>query len=152
MAKYGIDTSHWLGQGHLRGKNHSWTPRRPLSEILVENSRFADLTQLKRRLVAEGVLDYQCARCGIAEWLGRPLVLRLDHVNGVGDDHRLDNIRLLCPNCDSQTDTFCGKNTAKHRARLSAGSGSRTRTGFPPNEFESFAAAITPPRLKASEL
>ncbi len=124
-----------------------------MSEILVEHSHYSNLTSLKRRLLAEGLLDYACTRCGICTWLGMPLALHLDHVNGVGDDHRLENIRLLCPNCHSQTDTYCGRNVARGKAkRRSAGGGTRTRTGLPPMHFECIAAAITPPRPSAPEL
>jgi hypothetical protein len=115
-----LDTSHWLGMGFLRGKTHAWSPSRPLSEILVERSLYANRAQLKKRLVAAGLLPYVCAGCGIAEWRGRPLVLQLDHLNGVSDDHRLGNLRLLCPNCHSQTNTFCGKNMARVKARIGA--------------------------------
>jgi len=144
-----LDTSHWLGEAHLRGKTHSWSRSRPLSEILVKRSTYANLLQLKKRLVAEGLLLYACALCGIAEWLGRRLVLQLDHINGVGDDHRLVNLRLLCPNCHSQTNTYCGKNMARTRGAadaMGAEGGTRTPTRFPSPHFECGAASITPPR------
>ena len=83
----------------------------PLEEILVENSNYNDNTALKKRLVQEGLLIKKCSRCNIkAEWNGEPLSLQLDHINGVNNDNRLSNLRLLCPNCHSQTPTFCGKN------------------------------------------
>ena len=116
VEKYQLDTSHFLGEAWLKGRTHSWTPRRPLAEILVENSSYHTLVHLKRRLIREGILANVCARCGISNWMSQPLALHLDHINGVGDDHRLENIRLLCPNCHSQTDTYCGKNTARARA------------------------------------
>src|ERR1700730_15859956 len=78
-----LDTSHWLGTAYLRGKQHSWTPSIPLSEILVERSTYTDRMRLKRRLVAGGLLRYECALCAISEWRGQILVLQLDHVNGV---------------------------------------------------------------------
>ncbi|MGB2240169.1 MAG: HNH endonuclease [Pseudomonadales bacterium] len=54
---------------------------------------------------------YNCSSCGIGdEWNGKPITLQLDHINGVNNDHRLDNLRMLCPNCHSQTDTWCGRN------------------------------------------
>ncbi|MBX9580218.1 MAG: HNH endonuclease [Gemmataceae bacterium] len=50
-----------------------------------------------------------CTRCGISEWQGCPLSLHLDHVNGVNNDNRLENLRFLCPNCHSQTESYCKK-------------------------------------------
>lgn len=123
VAKYQLDTSHFLGEAWLRGRSHAWSPRRPLAEILVENSAYRDRNRLKLRLLREGVLRYACGQCGIGAWQGLPLALELDHINGIGDDHRLENIRLLCPNCHSQTDTYCGRNTARARARRNGAEG-----------------------------
>jgi HNH endonuclease len=117
VAQLQLDISHWTGQGHLRGRTHSWTPGRPLSEILVEGSTYTDRYRIKKRLLREGLLPNACAVCGISEWQGRPLVLELDHINGIGDDHRFENLRLLCPNCHSQTDTYCGRNIRIGRRR-----------------------------------
>lgn len=56
-----------------------------------------------------------CAICGISEWMNKQLVLILDHINGNPEDHNLINLRLICPNCDSQTDTYKGKNKGNGR-------------------------------------
>ena len=99
-----LSMDHWTGQAHNRGKE-AWNKgnRKPLEEL-------APGTALRRRVLADNLLPYLCALCGISEWNERSLSLRLDHINGVYDDNRLDNLRWLCPNCDSQTDTFCGRN------------------------------------------
>lgn len=81
-----------------------------IDEILVEHSSYVSISRLKQRLVQEGLLDYKCAICGISTWNNKPLVLQLDHINGVNDDHRLSNLRFLCPNCHSQTETYAGRN------------------------------------------
>jgi hypothetical protein len=107
-----VDTSHFLGSGHLKGKTHSWSPTKPLEEVLVENSARSP-SGLKSRLVKVGLLKYHCYECGISEWNGKKLSLQLDHINGVNNDHRIDNLRLLCPNCHSLTPTFAGKNIPK---------------------------------------
>jgi len=65
---------------------------------------------LKARLIKEDYIKYECVWCGIADaWYDKPIVLHLDHINGISNDHRLENLRLLCPNCHSQTDTWCGR-------------------------------------------
>ena len=65
--------------------------------------------KLKHRLLAEGVKKNVCEECGIVDWNGKELVMQLDHIDGVPHNHLLSNLRLLCPNCHAQTDTWCGK-------------------------------------------
>lgn len=84
-----------------------------LSEILVKNSTYTNNHALKLKLVREGILEYKCEICGINEWMGKEISLQLDHRNGVHNDCRLENLRLLCPNCHSQTETYGVKNRKK---------------------------------------
>ncbi|MBV8459919.1 MAG: HNH endonuclease [Candidatus Eremiobacteraeota bacterium] len=79
-------------------------PRKPSVEWLMANSK--SRASIKRRLLDAGLLRNECDECGISEWRGRYLSIQLDHRNGVKDDHRLENLRMLCPNCHSQTPTF----------------------------------------------
>ena len=81
-----------------------------LEEILIRDSSYTNIASLKRRLINENKLEYKCAICGINSWLNKPLSLQLDHINGINNDHRLENLRFVCPNCHSQTDTYAGKN------------------------------------------
>lgn len=106
LVEFKIDTSHFKGRAHGTSK----TQKYELEEILIENSTYTNLYRLKKRLVKENILEYKCAVCGISDWLGKDLTLQLDHINGINTDHRLENIRFLCPNCHSQTDTYCGRN------------------------------------------
>lgn len=108
VKKHNIDCSHFLGQSSSRGvpNNRAYT----LDTILVENSEYTAIARLKKRLVQENLLQYKCAICGIFAWQDKPICLQLDHINGICNDHRLINLRLLCPNCHSQTNTFAGRN------------------------------------------
>jgi hypothetical protein len=111
-----IPVDHFESRGaHLRAR----PPRAvPLADVLVEGSTY-HRGHLKRRLLAEGLKRPECEMCGQGEiWRGRRMSLVLDHINGVHDDHRLDNLRLLCPNCNATLDTHCGRHkTRKHRDR-----------------------------------
>ena len=80
-----------------------------LDEILVQNSSYTSSYHLKRRLLRESVIENCCAVCGLTEWRGQALSLHLDHINGDDRDNRLENLRLLCPNCHSQTETYCAR-------------------------------------------
>lgn len=71
---------------------------------------------LRRWFVKGEYIPYQCDCCGISEWQGKELALQLDHINGDNHDNRLENLHWLCPNCHSQTDTFCGKHLKKNHA------------------------------------
>jgi len=83
---------------------------RPLEEILVENSTYSR-GSLKRRLYATGLKQRNCELCGQGEeWQGRRMALILDHINGVANDNRLENLELLCPNCHAFTPTYRGRN------------------------------------------
>lgn len=108
----GLDTAHMSGQGWNVGwpSNPSKERLIPLKDILVENSTYTTIWRLKRRLLRAGILQYRCYVCGLTEWHGKPLALQLDHINGTHLDHRAENLRLLCPNCHSQTETFAGRN------------------------------------------
>ncbi len=113
VERFGLDTSHWTGQAHLRGKTHSHVKPRPLSEVMVKNSTYPRCP-LKARLFKEGILKNECSECGQGpEWKDKTLVMVLDHINGVNNDHRRENLRMLCPNCNSQTPTFCGRNVPR---------------------------------------
>lgn len=78
------------------------------SDIFTENSKYSS-SVTKERLLKDGILPYSCSCCNISEWQNAPIVLELDHINGIGNDNRIVNLRLLCPNCHSQTPTFRGK-------------------------------------------
>ncbi|MDA3780318.1 MAG: HNH endonuclease signature motif containing protein [Bacteroidales bacterium] len=110
IKKYDIDNSHFTGQGWNVGLKFKPSKKRPLSEILVKNSDFSSTTKLKHRLFNEGVKEKKCEKCKLSEWLGLPIPLELDHINGINTDHRIENLRILCPNCHAQTPTYRRRN------------------------------------------
>lgn len=107
IQKLNIDTSHFTGQAWNKGKIIG--PKRPIEEYLKENTVVQSF-KLKNRLIAEGIKQHKCECCGITEWNKKPAPLELDHINGNHHDNRLENLRILCPNCHAQTDTYRGKN------------------------------------------
>lgn len=112
VERLGLSTSHFLGQRWNR-QGRNLPPVRPLEEILVEDSSYVSTASLKSRLVNAGLLIKKCYRCGLTEWLGEPIVLQLEHKNGVRRDNRIENLCLLCPNCHSQTSTYAGRNVRR---------------------------------------
>ena len=88
----------------------------PIEECLVKNSPVRSNGTLKERLLKNGMLKNECDLCkGGPEWKGQVLVLQLDHINGDNKDNRLENLRILCPNCHTQTETHSGKRFRKTR-------------------------------------
>jgi hypothetical protein len=96
-----IDITHWTGKGHLKNKENIWS-KKILKIILL-------MAQIK-----EWLLIYKCYKCGIDSWNDEPIELQLEHINGNHFDNRLENLTLLCPNCHSQTKTFCRKKIIKY--------------------------------------
>ncbi len=107
LERWGIPIGHFDPRAPQR-RGVSQRPR-PLHEILVEGSTYSR-GHLKQRLYREGLKRRRCELCGQGElWRGRPMGLILDHINGVRDDHRLDNLRIVCPNCAATLETHCGR-------------------------------------------
>lgn len=105
-----IDFNH-IKLGIRSNKNRKFNVKLiPLENVLVENSDYSRYS-LKKRLISNNLLENKCQLCNqLPEWQNENLVMVLDHINGVSNDNRLENLRLLCPNCNSQTLTFSGRN------------------------------------------
>lgn len=120
--EFNIDTSHFTGQQWSKGKTALEDERIKSSastyeQLFCENSK-ASPSYVKDIIIKKELVKYECAICGQGpEWNGKPLGLQMDHINGKRNDHRLENLRILCPHCHSQTDTFCAKNK-KHKSPL----------------------------------
>jgi hypothetical protein len=106
IKKLNIDTSHFTGKASGRGGIKT-----NLSDVMIEGSDY-HRGSLKRRLLKDGIIRNKCDICGLEEWNGKKLIMVMDHINGVNNDHREENLRMLCPNCNSQQPTFCSKNNA----------------------------------------
>lgn len=105
LVTHALDTSHWISK-RFRG-----AIARTLEELMIEQGDPNAREMIKKKILQQGTLEYACAICPHrGEWMGAELVLHLDHKNGNSRDHRLSNLRFLCPNCHSQTPTYCGRN------------------------------------------
>ena len=136
MDKFGFCRASW----HKALKRGDVVTR-PLAfglplDILLTPGIYRGRHNVKRRLLKEGLIENKCALCGITEWRGKPLAFNLDHADGDKFNWALINLRMVCPNCDSQQDTFAGKNNIRLRlqAELLFGGGVTGNTS--PSEGE----------------
>lgn len=111
LHRLGVDTSHFGGRKSILG--HAGRGRPPES-YLTQGSKIT--STLKMKLLRLGVLRAECYKCHIGpEWNGEPLMLQLDHIDGNPFNSVLENLRILCPNCHTQTHTFAGRNLGKQK-------------------------------------
>lgn len=107
-----IDTSH-INKGMSSNKGRKFGPHQYSipNDILFTEDSSKSRSIVRRRLLRDSLIPYMCSDCGLEpKWNNNPLSMVLDHINGVPNDNRIENLRFLCPNCNSQTDTFAGRN------------------------------------------
>lgn len=105
---YNIDISHFRYQSNTQINNFK---KIDIIDILIEKSSYKWTTILKKRLYKEGLKERKCELCGQDEnWNGMKISLILDHINGINNDNRIENLRIVCPNCNAGLSTFSGKN------------------------------------------
>jgi hypothetical protein len=118
IEEYKLSTSHFTGQAWNKGLRGIGKPHTPLEVILVAHSSFQSF-KLKQRLFNAGLKPQHCEECGWAKKSeGGYLPLELDHINGDRYDNRIENLRVLCPNCHSLKPTHRGRNKKKSSARV----------------------------------
>lgn len=92
---------------------NQYGPRREDVDVFVEASTYAR-HKLKERIIKQKLIEYTCACCGIGPmWQSKPMPLILDHINGINNDNRIENLRFVCSNCDTQLPTYKAKNKRK---------------------------------------
>lgn len=100
-------------KGMKTGRNPLWDEQFSLDQVMVENSTYPR-HRLKARILSNNIIEYRCACCGIGpEWQGKEMPLILDHINGINNDNRLQNLRFVCSNCDTQLPTYKARNCNK---------------------------------------
>ncbi|MFJ4472509.1 HNH endonuclease signature motif containing protein [Streptomyces sp. NPDC089424] len=115
IKAYGIDTSHFQAPPRRTGGRRPRTPEAVLIAQPEGTARRIPSSRLKRAMSAMGV-EERCALCGGGPtWLGEPLALEVDHVDGDWRNNELGNLRLLCPNCHATTDGYRGRGKGRIR-------------------------------------
>jgi hypothetical protein len=110
-SRFGFGRDAWAA-AIARGAIRPRPKLEPLDAVLAAGRR-RSRAHVKARLLAAGIKERRCEGCGLTDWLDAPISLELHHVNGDGHDNRVANLRLLCPNCHSQTDTWGGRNKGR---------------------------------------
>ena len=114
MDDLNIDMSEFKGKSAIveKSKREVLT-----SEMLLRENCNHNRNCLRRFIIKNKLLPYKCAICGALEWNGKTLSLELDHINGINNDNRLENLRFLCPNCHSQTTTYGSRNQQRNESK-----------------------------------
>lgn len=113
IREYDIDVSHFVGRAANRGETHKGGTglKYSLEDLLIENCSISRGV-VRRYLIRFNAIEYKCAICGCdGKWQGHELSLELDHINGINNDNRIENLRFLCPNCHAITETYGSKNS-----------------------------------------
>lgn len=110
FKRYATELDCWQPNQGGAGTRKASTSPHTLEEILAGNVPTYGYGRLKQRLLRAGIKENRCEKCGISEWNGEPITIELDHADGNRYNHKLENLRMLCPNCHSQTPSYRGRN------------------------------------------
>ena len=113
IEKYNLDLSQLQinrNNAIIKKKKKRKKNKEELEKYFVSHSTLKRYN-IRKIIIANNLIPYVCSFCGNdGHWLDKTLALELDHINGINNDNRLENLRWLCPNCHAITDTYCGKN------------------------------------------
>ena len=110
FKKYAIKFNCYQTNQSGKGISKPLPPKIELEEILNGEHPHFQTFKLKNRLLKNNILENKCSVCDIEEWNGKKINMELDHIDGNRTNHKLENLRMLCPNCHSQTETYRAKN------------------------------------------
>lgn len=110
LKEYDLNISHFKGRCWNRGIASATKHTKESFLSSLKKDCILNGTRLKEKLISFGIKSYECELCKNKEWAGKPIPLEVDHINGDHSNNELENLRLLCPNCHAQTDTYCSKN------------------------------------------
>ena len=111
VKKLNLDTSHF--DPKIGGRRSMKIRETPSEKMFTDNSLYPR-SYIRKRLLRDSIIEYKCDRChNNGVWMGDKLSLQVEHKNGISNDHRLENLCWLCPNCHSQTPTYSGKNRVR---------------------------------------
>ena len=113
IKEYNIDTSHFTFVSSQKGKSQKTS----VNDYLRKGSRIKTY-DLKLKLIEAGLKKNKCEICGCTEWLGKPLNCQLHHIDGDNTNNELSNLQMLCPNCHSQTDNYCGSANKTEKEKI----------------------------------